>query len=372
MVDEGPCADPGAARHLAGLHHHLIRPETRTNVGIVLESAEPRQVHHFCTLILGYGATAIYPYLAYETLHHMARRRICPRAIWDARSSPKHYIKAAVKGILKVISKMGISTLQESYHGAQIFEAIGIKKEVVDRYFTWTASRIEGVGMEEIAQEAVLRHETAFGPKADGETAVLDTGGDAAVAARRGVPFLYNPEDHPQAAERLPQCGDYEMYKEFSGLIYGENQELCTLRGLLEFNTQGVTPIPIEEVESVECQIVKRFKTGAMSYGSLSRKAHEALAIAMNRLGGQEQYRGGRGGHRPLPPLTKRRQPVQRHQAGGIGPVRRDGEYLTNCRERYRSRWPREPSPARADSSPAARSIPGDRLGCGTPPREWG
>lgn len=324
MVDGDHVPIP-ALLAVAGLHHHLIRQETRTNVGIVLESAEPRQVHHFCTL-LGYGATAIYPYLAYETLHRMADDGLLGDLGYEI--ADQHYVKAAVKGILKVISKMGISTLQ-SYHGAQIFEAIGIKKEVVDRYFTWTASRIEGVGIEEIAKEAVLRHERAFGPKADGELP-LDTGG-AQQWRRDGEYHLYNP----QTIHKLQNAcrkGDYEMFKEFSGMIYGENQELCTLRGLLEFNTEGVAPISLDEVESVD-SIVKRFKTGAMSYGSLSRPAHEALAIAMNRLGGKSNTgEGGEDTDRFTPDENgdSRCSAIKQVASGRFGVT---ANYLTNAKE---------------------------------------
>jgi len=324
MVDADHVPIP-ALLAVAGLHHHLIRRETRTNVGIVLESAEPRQVHHFCTL-LGYGATAIYPYLAYETLHRMADEGLLGDLGYGI--ADKHYIKAAVKGILKVISKMGISTLQ-SYHGAQIFEAIGIKKEVIDRYFTWTASRIEGLGLDEIAREAILRHETAFGAKADGELP-LDTGG-AQQWRRDGEYHMYNPQTIHKL-QNACRSGDYEQFKEFSGMIYGENQALCTLRGLLEFNTDGVTPVPIEEVESVE-SIVKRFKTGAMSYGSLSRQAHETLAIAMNRLGGKSNTgEGGEDTDRFTPDENgdSRCSAIKQVASGRFGVT---AEYLTNAQE---------------------------------------
>ncbi|SHF09889.1 glutamate synthase large subunit [Alkalibacter saccharofermentans] len=268
----------------SGLHHHLIRREIRTSVGIVLESGEPREVHHFCTL-LGYGVTAINPYLAYETIKDLAKNDLLEGQTYE--EGKKNFIKASVKGILKVLTKMGISTIR-SYHGAQIFEAIGLKRDMVDKYFTMTPSRLEGIGLEEIAIENLMRHESAYdenSPYADS----LEIGGYFQ-CKDDGEVHLYNPETI-YMLQKACREGDYKLFKEYSQKI--NNEEVYTLRHLLDFNMGEGDSIPIEEVESVD-SIVKRFKTGAMSYGSISKEAHECLAIAMNRLGGKSNT--GEGG----------------------------------------------------------------------------
>ena len=273
---------------LAGLHHHLIRQGTRTRVGLVLESGEPREVHHFA-LLIGYGCSAINPYLAFDSLDDLIHEGLLPGL--DHKTAVKKYIKGAVKGVVKTMAKMGISTVQ-SYRGAQIFEAIGLNHNVIDRYFTWTVSRIEGVGLDVLAEEALARHRQAFTDRPVDNVA-LDAGGQYQWRSD-GEFHLFNPQSiHKlQLACRL---GSYERFKEYSALINNQAQNLCTLRGLLEFNW-AEKPVPIEEVESVE-EIVKRFKTGAMSYGSISQETHEALAIAMNRLGGKSNT--GEGGEDP-------------------------------------------------------------------------
>ncbi|MEI7534836.1 MAG: glutamate synthase large subunit, partial [Verrucomicrobiae bacterium] len=272
---------------VAGLHHHLIRSGTRTKIGLILESGEPREVHHFSVLI-GYGCTAINPYLAYETIADLMREKLLAET--DHKVAVKKYIKAAVKGVVKTMAKMGISTIQ-SYHGAQIFEAIGINTEVVNKYFTWTPSRIQGIGLEVIGEEALARHARAF-PRESVNTE-LDAGGQYQWRDG-GEQHLFNPQTiHKlQTACRL---GSEKIYREYADLINDRAKSLCTLRGLLDFKFTE-TAIPIEEVESVE-SIVKRFKTGAMSYGSISKEAHETLAIAMNRLGGKSNT--GEGGEDP-------------------------------------------------------------------------
>jgi len=272
---------------VSGLHHHLIRSGTRTKIGLILESGEPREVHHFSVLI-GYGCTAINPYLAYETIADLMREKLLAET--DHKVAVKKYIKAAVKGVVKTMAKMGISTIQ-SYHGAQIFEAIGINTEVVNKYFTWTPSRIQGIGLEVIAEEALARHARAF-PRESVNTE-LDAGGQYQWRDG-GEQHLFNPQTiHKlQTACRL---GSEKIYREYADLINDRAKSLCTLRGLLDFKFTE-TAIPIEEVESVE-SIVKRFKTGAMSYGSISKEAHETLAIAMNRLGGKSNT--GEGGEDP-------------------------------------------------------------------------
>jgi len=272
---------------VAGVHHHLIREGTRTRVGLVLESGEPREVHHFC-LLLGYGCGAINPYLAFETLDDMLRQGLLSGM--DHKTACKNYLKGAMKGVVKVISKMGISTIQ-SYWGAQIFEAIGLNKPLIDKYFTWTPSRVEGVGIDVIAQEVLQRHQRAF-PDRPVNGHVLDVGGQYQWR-ESGEYHLFNP----QTIHKLQQAvrtRSSKVFKEYSALVNDQQKNWCTLRGLLDF--KKVKPVPIEEVESVD-SIMKRFKSGAMSYGSISKEAHETLAIAMNRIGGKSNT--GEGGEDP-------------------------------------------------------------------------
>jgi len=269
---------------VAGLHHHLIRQGTRTRVGLVLESGEPREVHHYA-LLLGYGCGAINPYLAFATLGSMIEEGLLVGV--DHQSACKNYIKAATKGVIKVASKIGISTLQ-SYRGAQIFEAIGLNRSVVDRYFTWTASRIEGADLEIIAKESLLRHGHAF-PDRDVNVHTLDIGGEYQWR-KDGEAHLFSPETI-HTLQQAVKLGKYDLFKQYSQLVNQQNQKFFTLRGLLTFKNRE--SIPIEEVEPIEA-IMKRFKTGAMSYGSISKEAHESLAIAMNRIGGKSNT--GEGG----------------------------------------------------------------------------
>jgi glutamate synthase (NADPH) large chain len=272
---------------LSGLHHHLIRCGTRTRVALVLESGEPREVHHFAVLI-GYGANAINPYLAFETLDDMIDQGML--AGIDSRSAAEHFVKASVKGIVKTMAKMGISTIQ-SYRGAQIFEAVGVHNSVIERYFTWTASRIQGLTLSEIAAETLARHARAF-PKRSIAPVTLDSGG-AYQWRKDGEEHLFNPLSI-HALQKAARSGDYQEFKIFSALINERSVKHCTLRGLLAFKPTQL--VPIEEVEPVE-NILRRFKTGAMSYGSISLEAHEALAIAMNRIGGKSNT--GEGGEDP-------------------------------------------------------------------------
>ncbi|NCR41766.1 MAG: glutamate synthase large subunit [Microcystis aeruginosa W13-11] len=269
---------------VAGLHHHLIRQGTRTRVGLVLESGEPREVHHYA-LLLGYGCGAINPYLAFATLGSMIEEGLLVGV--DHRTACKNYIKAATKGVIKVASKIGISTLQ-SYRGAQIFEAIGLNRSVVNRYFTWTASRIEGADLEIIAKESLLRHGHAF-PDRDVNVHTLDIGGEYQWR-KDGEAHLFSPETI-HTLQQAVKLGKYDLFKKYSQLVNQQNQKFFTLRGLLTFKNRE--SIPIEEVEPIEA-IMKRFKTGAMSYGSISKEAHESLAIAMNRIGGKSNT--GEGG----------------------------------------------------------------------------
>ena len=272
---------------VSGLHHHLIRHGTRTRVGIVLESGEPREVHHFA-LLIGYGCGAINPYLAFETIADMIHSGEIVNV--DYKTAWKNYIKCVTKGVIKVASKIGISTLQ-SYRGAQIFEAVGLNKSIIDKYFTWTFSRIDGADLEVIASEAILRHTHGFAERSvDGHT--LDVGGEYQWR-KDGEEHLFSPQVI-HALQQAVKTGNYELYKQYASLVNEQGKKYYRLRDLLEFKSQQA--IPIEEVEPIE-SIVKRFKTGAMSYGSISQEAHESLAIAMNRIGGKSNT--GEGGEDP-------------------------------------------------------------------------
>ncbi len=309
---------------VAGLHHHLIREGTRTKVGLVLESGEPREVHHFAVLI-GYGAGAINPYLAYETLDDMIWQGLLTNITVD--QAVKNYMKAAVKGVVKVMSKMGISTIQ-SYRGAQIFEAVGLNETVIDKYFTWTSSRVGGVGIDVIAREAQLRHDRAF-PERQVDGRALDIGGQYQYR-RDGEFHIYNP-DTVNMLQVAARANDYQAYKEFAELVNNQSQQLATLRGLLELKL-APEPIPLEEVEPVE-SICRRFKTGAMSYGSISQETHEALAIAMNRIGGKSN--SGEGGedaarYIPDPNGDSRSSAIKQVASGRFGVT---SEYLINAQE---------------------------------------
>jgi len=321
-LDEANAPIP-ALLAVSGLHHHLIRVGTRTRVGLVLESGEPREIHHF-SLLIGYGCGAINPYLAFETLDDMVRQGLLKGV--DHKSACKNYAKAAVKGVVKVISKMGISTVQ-SYRGAQIFEAVGLNRRVIDKYFTWTPSRVEGIGLAEIAQEVLLRHRRAF-PDRQVNGHVLDPGGQ--------YQWRHDGEHHlfsPQSIHKLQQAvrsGDYAIFKEYSALVDDQSRHRCTLRSLLEFKPRD--PVPIEEVESIE-SLMRRFKSGAMSYGSISQEAHETLAIAMNRIGGKSNT--GEGGedparHQPLPNGDSKNTAIKQVASGRFGVT---SDYLVNARE---------------------------------------
>ncbi|MGD8859695.1 MAG: glutamate synthase large subunit [Myxococcales bacterium] len=269
------------------VHHHLVRNGKRTRCGIVVESGEPREIQHYA-LLLGYGACAINPYLTFEALHSQFRKNLLRRI--DADEAIQNYRKACGKGLRKVMSKMGISTLA-SYRGAQIFEAVGLDQEVVERYFTRTASRIKGAGLEELAAEVAVRHHIAWEvPLALNPE--LDLGGSYQWR-RRGEYHMYNPQTIAQMQHAV-RSGNYKLFKKYSETQNAYSEKLCTIRGLLKFKPGK--SIPIDEVEPVE-EIVKRFKTGAMSFGSISAEAHENLAIAMNRIGARSNT--GEGGEDP-------------------------------------------------------------------------
>ena len=318
-VDEHHAPIP-ALLAVAAVHNHLISKVLRTEIGLILESGEPREVHHFCTLI-GYGVTAINPYLALETVRDLqARKRLGDITPEEAE---KNYIKAAVGGIMKVMSKMGISTVR-SYHGAQIFEALGLNTNFINKFFVNTPTRIGGIGLGGVAHEALARYERAF--KSD-ET-VLEPGGWYG-PVKDGEEHLFNPRTIDLLQESLINS-DYAKYKEYSKAI--RNDYHVTLRSLMELNYPVGGGIPIEEVEPEE-SIVKRFKAGAMSYGAISKEAHEAIAIAMNRLGSTSN--SGEGGEdvarfKPLPNGDSMNSEVKQIASGRFGVT---ANYLINAKE---------------------------------------
>jgi glutamate synthase (ferredoxin) len=308
----------------SGLHHHLIRCGTRTRVGLVLESGEPREVHHFC-LLLGYGVQAINPYLVYECLNDMIHEGMLKGMTYH--EAVKGYNKAVYKGVVKVMAKMGISTIK-SYCGAQIFEAVGLGQELVDKYFTWTPSRVGGIGLEQIAREAQQQHARAF-PTYPLNGHTLEVYGQYQYR-KDGELHLFNPRTI-HLLQKACRTNDYKTFKEYTQLIDDQSERMATLRGLMELKYAS-RPIPIEEVEPVEA-IVTRFKTGAMSYGSISKEAHEALAIAMNRIGGKSNT--GEGGEDPAryvpePNGDSRNSAIKQVASGRFGVT---SYYLTQARE---------------------------------------
>jgi glutamate synthase (NADPH/NADH) large chain len=309
----------------AAVHHHLIRKGLRTSVGLVVESGEPREVHHFACLA-GYGAEAINPYLAFETLIGM--KNDLPQKL-DEKEIIKRYIKSIDKGLLKVMSKMGISTYQ-SYCGAQIFDAIGLQEAFVAKYFTGTATRIEGIGLAEIAEEAVRRHRDAFSDAPIYRNS-LDVGGEYQLRLR-GEDHVWNAAT-VAALQHAVRGNSYEKYRAFAQILNDQTEKLLTIRGLFRLkgaDEDGRQPVPIDEVEPAK-EIVKRFSTGAMSFGSISREAHTTLAIAMNRIGGKSNT--GEGGEevdrfKPLPNGDSMRSAIKQVASGRFGVT---AEYLVNA-----------------------------------------
>ncbi len=305
----------------AAVHHHLVRRGERTRCGLVVETGDAREVHHLC-LLIGYGAGAVNPWVAFETLDDMIREGLLTDT--DRTKAVKNYIKALDKGILKVMAKMGISTLQ-SYTGAQIFEAIGLNGDLVHRYFTGTVSRVSGVGLDVIADEVQRRHERAFPERP--RSAELDWGGEYQWR-RDGEHHMVNP-DMIAKLQHATRAGSFTLFKDFTRLCDDQSKRLATLRGLVALRP-APTPIPLEEVEGIE-SIMKRFATGAMSYGSISQEAHETLAIAMNRIGARSNT--GEGGedaarYKPDPNGDWRRSAVKQVASGRFGVT---SEYLVNA-----------------------------------------
>jgi len=311
----------------AGTHHHLVRNGRRMRVGLLVESGSPREVHHFATLI-GYGADAVNPYLAFETLYDLIQQGILKESAVKGRKSDeslhdaavRNFIKAVNKGLVKVMSKMGISTIQ-SYRGAQIFEAVGLDKAFVDKYFTYTASRIGGIGLAEIEREMSMRHHDAF-PTRPVAKPELHWGGEYQWR-RDGEYHLFNP-DTVYKLQHSTRAGQNKVFREYTALVDQQSTHLATLRGLFKFKT-APRPVPLSEVEPIEA-IMKRFHTGAMSYGSISSEAHETLAIAMNRIGGRSNT--GEGGEDPSRFKDERRSAIKQVASGRFGVT---SEYLVNA-----------------------------------------
>ena len=323
-VDEEYAAIPSLLA-LTAVHNHLIREETRTQVALVVESGEPREVMHFC-LLIGFGASAVNPYLAIETLEELSNSGYFPEGM-TYEKAVYNYKKAVNKGVLKTMSKMGISTLQ-SYRGAQVFEAIGLGKELIDKYFTGIASRVGGIGLEVIAQEAKMKHDYAFRRITSVDTE-LDLGGD--------YYYRINGERHmvnPLTVTKLQQAvrlSDKKSYMEYAQHLNNQESGLYNLRGLMQFK-KGTRTVPLEDVEPAK-EIVKRFVTGAMSYGSISKEAHETLAVAMNRMGGRSNT--GEGGEdeerfKPDADGTLRRSAIKQIASGRFGV---SANYLVNADE---------------------------------------
>lgn len=319
-VDENHVAIPSLLA-VSAIEQHLIRTKKKTAVSILLESGEVRDVHQFAT-ILGYGAKAIYPYLAHECIAELIDNKMLDK---DYYTAVKDYNNAVCHGIVKIAAKMGISTIQ-SYQSAQIFECLGIRQDVVDRYFTNTVTRVGGIGLEEIAADVTWRHDHAFDPLGLGVDTELDSTGF--FRERRGEEkedHMYNP-DTIIALQEATQRGDYNRFLEYTAMV-DDITKPHTLRGTLEFAFDKATPVPLEEVEPEE-KIVQRFKTGAMSYGSISQEAHECLAQAMNRLHGKSN--SGEGGERPARLGTEMNSAIKQVASGRFGVTI---EYLASAKE---------------------------------------
>ncbi|MBX3313455.1 MAG: glutamate synthase large subunit [Actinobacteria bacterium] len=305
----------------SAIHHHLVREKTRAKVSLVVEAGDAREVHHMA-LLLGYGATAINPYLAFETIEDMIVRGVLTDVALDAAEAK--YIKAAGKGVLKVMSKMGISTIA-SYTGAQVFEAVGLGQDLVEEYFTGTTSKLGGIGLDELAQEVALRHAKAYPERTSARAhRELEVGGEYQWR-REGEYHLFNPETVFKL-QHATRSGRYDVFKEYTSLVDDQSRRLATLRGLFQLTAGDRPPVPLEDVEPVS-EIVKRFSTGAMSYGSISAEAHENLAIAMNRIGGKSNTgEGGEDPDRLYDP--ERRSSIKQVASGRFGVT---SEYLTNA-----------------------------------------
>ena len=341
----------------SAVHHHLIRNGKRMRVGLVIETGEAREVHHFCTL-LGYGANAINPYLAFESLQQMLDDEILPSTSASPEenfaNAVKNFIKGANKGIIKVMSKLGISSVQ-SYRGAQIFEALGLDTAFIEHYFTRTASRIGGIGLATIEKEVSLRHHAAF-PDRPVKQPDLDWGGEYQWR-RDGEYHLFNPETVFKL-QHATRSGQYDIFKEYTNLVDDQSRRRATLRGLFKLKSVG-NAIPIDDVESID-SIMARFHTGAMSYGSISGEAHETLAIALNRIGGRSNT--GEGGEDParFTPDENgdlRRSAIKQVASGRFGVT---SEYLANADD-IQIKMAQGAKPGEGGQLPGHKSVSMDR-----------
>ena len=342
-VDEYHVAIPSLLA-VSAMQQHLVSTKKRTSVAMILESAEPREVHHFATL-LGYGACAINPYLAQDTIRDLIDRKVLDK---DYYAAEYDYNKSVLKGIVKIASKMGISTIQ-SYQGSKIFEAMGISKEVIDKYFTGTVSRVGGITLEDINKRVQELHSSAFDPLGLDVDSEVDSIGSHKLRSGKEE-HLYNPETI-HLLQDATRTGNYETFKEFSNAIHKENRTI-NLRSMLDFRFPEDGGIPIDQVESVD-SIVKRFKTGAMSYGSISKEAHETMAIAMNRIGGKSN--SGEGGEDPERLKDKERCSAIKQVASGRFGV--TSEYLVSAKE-IQIKMAQGAKPGEGGQLPAAKVYP--------------
>ena len=340
---------------MSAVHHHLVREKTRTRVGLVVETGDAREVHHMA-LLIGYGAAAVNPYLALETIDDMIAGGQLDGV--SPRQAHKNYIKAACKGVLKVMSKMGISTVA-SYTGAQVFEAIGLDHDVVDEYFTGTASRIGGVGLDVLAAEVATRHRLAHLDRpTERAHRELEVGGEYQWR-REGEYHLFNPRtvfklQHATRAKR------YEVFKEYTRAVDDQSEKLATLRGLLRLRPAAGGPDPHRGGGAGRGRSWQRFSTGAMSYGSISAEAHENLAIAMNRIGGRSNTgEGGEDADRFTPDANGdlRRSAIKQVASGRFGVT---GEYLVNADD-IQIKIAQGAKPGRGRPAPGPQGLPVDR-----------
>ena len=309
----------------SAVHHHLVRRKTRTQVSLLVEAGDVREVHHVA-LLIGYGAAAVNPYLAMESVEDMARRGVISGI--TPEKAVRNLVKALGKGVLKVMSKMGVSTVA-SYRGAQIFEAIGLSHSLVDQYFTGTTSRLGGVGLTTIAEEVARRHANAYPANGIAPShRTLPVGGEYQWR-REGEPHLFDPETVFRL-QHATRSGRMDIFRQYTARVDDQSERLMTLRGLFRFAEGARPPVPLEEVEPVS-EIVKRFSTGAMSYGSISQEAHETLAVAMNRLGAKSNTgEGGEDPERyiPLANGDSKRSAIKQVASGRFGVT---SEYLVNA-----------------------------------------
>ena len=350
-VDEYHMAIPSLLA-VSAIEHYLVRTKKRTAVSIILESAEPRDVHHFATL-LGYGARAINPYLAQECVAELVEKNRLDKDVYQAIHD---YNAAVLHGIVKIASKMGISTLQ-SYQSAQIFEAVGICHEVIDDYFTGTVSPVEGIGLEEIGEGVQWRHNHAFDLLDLGVDTTLDSTGTHKLRSGPGAEdHMYNPQTIVALREAV-RTNSYEKFREYTDLVDDERRP-HTLRGLMEFRYSEDGGVPLDEVEPAR-EIVKRFKTGAMSYGSISQEAHECMAIAMNTLGGKSN--SGEGGEDPARYGTIKNSAIKQVASGRFGVT---SAYLNSAKE-IQIKMAQGAKPGEGGHLPGKKVYPWVALGAG-------